>query len=62
MPREIYVTPKPGVIVVDPSAMDDLPAEGRMVEKSSYWTRRANEGAVTITKSAPKPHKSKGDS
>lgn len=53
---KIYVTPKAGITSLpDPCAMGTasrdvcLPPEGKFVDDSVYWRRRAREGDVTIT-------------
>ena len=50
--REIYVTPKKGLVVVDPADMQDVPADGKKVTNSQYWQRRKRDGDVTISKPA----------
>ncbi len=49
MPTAIFVIPTPGLQVRDPATGKPLPPEGALVVRSGYWTRRRNDGAVTIT-------------
>lgn len=56
----VYVVPKPGLQIVDPSVVRTparfLPAEGRLVELSPYWTRRIADEDVTVgTVATPVP-------
>lgn len=48
----MYLIPAPGFKVPDPAFLntpgDHLPPEGRDVEPSTYWTRRINDGDVTV--------------
>lgn len=48
----MYIIPKPGLVVFDPSQMgtpmDRLPPEGREVQPSMYWTRRLIDGDVML--------------
>jgi Protein of unknown function (DUF2635) len=53
---KIFVIPSPGIRIPDPatpkgakSAAAMIPPEGKLVEASTYWTRREREGDVTIT-------------
>lgn len=57
--REIHVTPKSGLVVVDPATNEDLPDEGKTVTKSAYWTRMKNDGAVIIKAASKVAAKSK---
>ena len=43
----MYVIPKSGFKIPDPSLNDHLPPEGRNVEKTTYWVRRLRDGDVT---------------
>lgn len=47
---KIKIKPKDGVKVVipDTSPLRDLPAEGMVVESSTYWHRRLAEGDVVL--------------
>lgn len=63
--QRILVKPKAGLHIRDPKTTLPLPPEGRVVEKRSFWLRRAREGAVTIEKveepkEAPKTKVKKG--
>ncbi len=51
---KMYVIPKSGFKIPDPSLNDHLPPEGRNVEKTTYWVRRLRDGDVT-EKPQPKP-------
>ena len=46
----MFVKPADGLRVVDPAMLgtpdDFLPAEGREVQPSEYWTRRLRDGDV----------------
>ena len=42
-----YVTPAQGLNVIDPANGEPLPPEGKEVDRTIYWVRRANEGDVT---------------
>lgn len=44
---KMYVIPKSGFKIPDPSLNDHLPPEGRNVEKTTYWIRRLRDGDVT---------------
>lgn len=50
----MFVIPKKGYKIPDPSLGDHLPEGGREVENNSYWVRRLRDGDVT-QKNAPKP-------
>jgi hypothetical protein len=43
----MFVKPKAGLSVPDPTRNDLLPAEGREVVEGIYWYRRLEEGDVT---------------
>lgn len=57
----MYVKPKPGYKIPDPDMRDMLPAIGRDVAPSPYWTRRLRDGDV-ITATAPIPPDSQASS
>ena len=42
----MFVKPKEGLLVQDPSRGDALPPEGREVEATQYWQRRLIDGDV----------------
>lgn len=45
--KRIFVRPgAPGLIVRDPTTMEPLPADGKEVQETSYWTRRLLAGDV----------------
>ena len=44
----MFVKPAEGIQVRDPISYALLPAEGREVPESSYWTRRLADGDVVI--------------
>ena len=50
----MFVLPKNGYKIPDPSLSDFLPEQGREVEKNTYWVRRLRDGDVS-EKSPPKP-------
>lgn len=54
----MFVKPAKGLQIVDLELRDYLPAGGRTVTPSEYWTRRVNDGDVTLGKPAP-PQKPK---
>lgn len=49
----MFVIPKKGQKIPDPSLSDYLPEAGREVEENPYWLRRLRDGDVT--KNSPKP-------
>jgi hypothetical protein len=53
-PSKVIVTPVDGKTVRDPSTMEPLPPEGRLVDNISYWQRRAKDKDVVMTL-PPKP-------
>ena len=53
--KHIIVTPAKVFLIPDLALRDNLPPEGRTVEDSAYWQRRAAEGSVTITEPPPPP-------
>ena len=42
----MFVVPKNGYKIPDPSLSDFLPEQGREVEKNTYWVRRLREAAL----------------
>ena len=42
----MFIKPRPGLQVPDPSRGDHLPEAGRDVDASQYWQRRLNDGDV----------------
>lgn len=46
----IHVTPAAGLRVLDPAETppQPLPAAGKTVQRSPYWSRRALDGDITI--------------
>ena len=44
----MFVKPAPGLLVRDPDTKFPLPAEGREVQPTSYWTRRVACGDVEL--------------
>jgi len=42
-----YLTPAPGLRVVNPATKAPLPAEGETVELDTYWIRRIGDQDVT---------------
>ncbi len=41
--------PVGGVKIRDPKTREYLPQEGRLVEMTSYWNRRIQDGTVTVS-------------
>jgi len=48
----MFVKPKSGYKIPDPSLNDFLPVDGREVENNSYWVRRLRDGDVVAVKAA----------
>lgn len=44
---------QPGLRITFPGTRDALPAEGALVEMSSYWYERLRDGSVSVVE--PKP-------
>lgn len=42
----MFVTPAPGLMVLDPASRQPLPADGAHVPRTTYWLRRLREGDV----------------
>lgn len=58
---KIFVKPKAGLKVPNPYNGRALSAEGEVVEKNTYWARRAKDGDVVVTEvAAPKSKEEKG--
>ncbi len=55
----MYLIPNKGRTVPDPARGDFLPAEGRNVEPSTYWTRRL--AANDVRKKENSPAKPRGN-
>lgn len=55
MARTIKVIPAEGVIVRDDRTATIVPEEGKLVEESIYWLRRARAGDVTIEEVSEAP-------
>ena len=56
----IFVKPVNGQRVLDPAVLPDplpLPAEGKSVVPSTYWTRRVADGSVVIVATKAKKEK-----
>lgn len=50
----MFLKPVPGLIVRDPNTRQPLPAEGRDVQPTAWWTRRLRAGdVVEVQSSAP---------
>ena len=49
----MFLTPAPGVVVIDPVTRKPLAPEGREVGSSSYWVKRIAEGSVIVGLVAP---------
>ncbi|WP_336938935.1 DUF2635 domain-containing protein [Acinetobacter modestus] len=56
----MYVIPKKGYKIPDPSLGDHLPDTGRKVEMSPYWARRLRDG--DITEKLPSQNRTKNNS
>lgn len=52
----VRVVPEANVIVRDPATGAVVPPEGITVRHSSFWARRAAEGAVLLDLEPAKPH------
>ena len=46
--ERIVVVPKQGARVLDPTNAEPIPAQGKEVERTTYWLRREREGDVTV--------------
>jgi len=62
MGQRVRVWPRPGVRVLEHPGIADrfLPAEGAIVEWSTWWARRASDGSILLSDptkktSAPAP-------
>jgi hypothetical protein len=42
----MFIKPKEGLLVIDPSTYTYLPAEGKEVPASIYWHRRLRDGDI----------------
>lgn len=51
----MFLVPKKGLVVRDPHTLQPLPAAGKDVPESFYWTRRLRDGDVTIGTAPPAP-------
>ncbi|MBR8137188.1 DUF2635 domain-containing protein [Burkholderia cenocepacia] len=49
----IFVRPIPGRVIPMPDGNGDLPADGKTVNRSSYWTRRELQGDVDVFDERP---------
>ncbi len=47
--------PIDGVKIRDPKTREYLPQEGRLVEMTSYWNRRIQDGTVTVSLATMSP-------
>lgn len=47
--KTTIVTPKEGYSIFDPQLRNVLPATGREVEESLYWSRMERDGDVTVS-------------
>lgn len=55
----MFLKPKAGLTVIDPSSGKPLPLEGKTVTRDlTYWQRRLKDGDV-VTETQPKPAKGK---
>lgn len=61
MSNKIYVTPKKGLIVLDPVRGMKIPDEGAFVTKSSYIDRRIADGDLSLGKPTKQKTKKSGD-
>lgn len=56
--KRCHIKPKDGLIVRDPAAAGEpLPKDGKEVTWNSYWQRRQNDGAITVTVAGSKAAK-----
>lgn len=55
--EQVFVKPaRPGLVMFDPTTRRQLPDEGMLVERSTYWRRRlANGDAVLAPQDSPAP-------
>jgi hypothetical protein len=51
---KIRVKPKEGLVVRDPKTKKALPKDGALVEETSFWIRRINDGDVSLIQDVPK--------
>jgi hypothetical protein len=52
--QSIFIIPRKDMKIADPVANDFLPAEGREVENSTYWSRRIQDEDVVVSKATVK--------
>lgn len=45
-PKQLYVIPKNGLVVIDPVTRKPIHSQGQYVDKSTYWQRRILCGDV----------------
>ncbi len=50
---KIFVIPQNDLLVTDPEQHDFLPKAGRVVESTTYWQRRINDGDVMVGEQKP---------
>jgi hypothetical protein len=50
----VVVKPKTENRVIDPKSMAPLPAEGKSVEFTKFWSRRVKDGSVEIVNKGSK--------
>lgn len=61
MSDRVYVRPAEGRLVLLPGTRDRLEAEGREVDRSSYWIRRIADSDVLVGRKATnKPPRATG--
>ena len=48
---DVFLKPKPGLLVRDPTTLQPLPESGREVAPNSYWQRRLLAGDVVLVDS-----------
>lgn len=55
--EQVFVKPaQPGLVMFDPTTRRQLPDEGMLVPRDTYWRRRiANGDAVLVPQESPAP-------
>ncbi len=54
-PQTVFLTPRPGLLVLNPDTGKPLAPDGEHLVKTVYWRRRIREGAVSESKPAAAP-------
>ena len=53
-PNPLCLEENPDFVVADPVLKDKIPAAGRLVQPSGYWSRRLRDGDVVLGEEAKK--------